>query len=447
MENNNKKAVVLAGGGARGSYEIGVWKALREIGYDYKIVTGCSVGSINGAMMVMGEFDKSVELWEIIETEKILDYDISGNPNTPGGLFSIITDVAGKVFKERGISAAPLKKVLEQFVDEEAMARSDVDYGITVTHLNGFKGKEVFFKDMRGKVADYIMASSAFYPVMQSYNIDGEEYIDGGYYNNVPTSMALEAEATELVVVDLKSVGLVRKVKIPPEIKTTVIATSWDLGALLMFSPHRAIRNIQLGYLDGLKAFGVLEGTKYTFKAGELRNKTDVIKQNIKILFERMKINLFYNSPDVLIKTAILLTLNKDVKSDFVMEDIVLFGAEIMGEILAVSPLEVYTFSDFDKFLYKNINEKNDGETDEKNELLLSEKELLDQLLGNFVTKGKKALFMRLYKIMSKNVYSDVDINVLGISARVSTTEFLGVLYGVASKILYEDLETENRNT
>ena len=32
-----KKAVVLSGGGSRGAYQVGVWKALRKLHYRYKI--------------------------------------------------------------------------------------------------------------------------------------------------------------------------------------------------------------------------------------------------------------------------------------------------------------------------------------------------------------------------------------------------------------------------
>ena len=45
-------AVVLSGGGARGAYEAGVWKALRKLHIKYDIVTGTSIGAINGFMMV-----------------------------------------------------------------------------------------------------------------------------------------------------------------------------------------------------------------------------------------------------------------------------------------------------------------------------------------------------------------------------------------------------------
>ena len=48
-------ALILAGGGGKGAYEIGVWKAMRELGIDKKIwaVSGASVGGLNGALFVL----------------------------------------------------------------------------------------------------------------------------------------------------------------------------------------------------------------------------------------------------------------------------------------------------------------------------------------------------------------------------------------------------------
>ena len=47
-----KTALVLAGGGARGAYEAGVWQALTELGVEFDMVCGTSVGAINAAMQV-----------------------------------------------------------------------------------------------------------------------------------------------------------------------------------------------------------------------------------------------------------------------------------------------------------------------------------------------------------------------------------------------------------
>ena len=64
----NKTAIVLAGGGSRGAYQIGVWKALREMGIDYQLVTGTSVGALNGVLMVQQEYDKALAVWENISS-------------------------------------------------------------------------------------------------------------------------------------------------------------------------------------------------------------------------------------------------------------------------------------------------------------------------------------------------------------------------------------------
>ena len=51
----NKTALVLGGGGAKGSYQTGVLEALKDLKIKYDIVTGASVGSINGAIAVTGK--------------------------------------------------------------------------------------------------------------------------------------------------------------------------------------------------------------------------------------------------------------------------------------------------------------------------------------------------------------------------------------------------------
>ena len=58
-----KKALVFSGGGAKGSYEIGVWKATRRLRMKFDIVTGTSIGAINGAIYAMGDYRKAKKLW------------------------------------------------------------------------------------------------------------------------------------------------------------------------------------------------------------------------------------------------------------------------------------------------------------------------------------------------------------------------------------------------
>jgi NTE family protein len=71
-----KRALVLCGGGSLGSYEIGAWRKLKEKGLTFDIVTGASIGAINGAMVVMDDYDTALKMWEKINTDEVMRYGI-----------------------------------------------------------------------------------------------------------------------------------------------------------------------------------------------------------------------------------------------------------------------------------------------------------------------------------------------------------------------------------
>ena len=59
MEHTGKRALVLAGGGAKGSYQIGVWRALQELDWTPDIITGASVGTLNVCLFTMGKIQEA----------------------------------------------------------------------------------------------------------------------------------------------------------------------------------------------------------------------------------------------------------------------------------------------------------------------------------------------------------------------------------------------------
>ena len=75
IDPNISYALALEGGGAKGAYQIGVWKALRQAGIRVTAVAGSSVGSLNGALITMGDLDKAEELWKNIRYSQIMDVD------------------------------------------------------------------------------------------------------------------------------------------------------------------------------------------------------------------------------------------------------------------------------------------------------------------------------------------------------------------------------------
>ena len=46
--------LALEGGGAKGAYEIGAYRALTELGYHFDVICGVSIGAINAALLAQG---------------------------------------------------------------------------------------------------------------------------------------------------------------------------------------------------------------------------------------------------------------------------------------------------------------------------------------------------------------------------------------------------------
>ena len=68
-----KYGLVLAGGGSLGAYEIGCIKRLLELDFRFDIITGTSIGSINGAMLALNCFDQLLKIWNNIEIANIIE--------------------------------------------------------------------------------------------------------------------------------------------------------------------------------------------------------------------------------------------------------------------------------------------------------------------------------------------------------------------------------------
>jgi len=65
--------LVLSGGGAKGAYEIGCWKALRRAGIkDFTAVAGTSIGAINGYLVCAGDIQRAEQLWRAMGAENPL---------------------------------------------------------------------------------------------------------------------------------------------------------------------------------------------------------------------------------------------------------------------------------------------------------------------------------------------------------------------------------------
>ena len=260
-----KVAFVLGGGGSRGAYEVGVWQALQELGVSIDIVTGTSVGGINGAMVALGDVDKTATLWKELETHMVFD--------VPEGIQPI--EYAREIVFNHGAGTSGLKELLDRYVDEEAVRKSPVEYGLTVVSLPSFEAHYLFKEDIpKGQLVDYIVAGGSAFPAIHSYEIDGVDYIDGGYADEIPVDMAISKGATHIIAVNLKGLGKVNHKSINNAPNLILIEPKWDLGMLFIFDTENTRRILRLGYLDTMKAFNVIDGGYFAFARGSFDKTT-----------------------------------------------------------------------------------------------------------------------------------------------------------------------------
>jgi len=56
--------LVLSGGGTKGAYQVGIWKALQELQINLKAIAGTSIGALNGALFLQNDFNTVVKMYE-----------------------------------------------------------------------------------------------------------------------------------------------------------------------------------------------------------------------------------------------------------------------------------------------------------------------------------------------------------------------------------------------
>lgn len=320
-----RKALVLAGGGARGSYQVGVWRALTELGWNPQIITGTSVGSLNGAMFALDLYETARDMWTSIRSQDVMELPEETRNLTE--LHQFLRDVV----RAGGMDVTPLEEIVERVLDEDALRVSPIRFGLVTVEKRGLKPRELPLEEIpKGKVKDYLLASAACFPALRAKQIDGVQFLDGGYRDNMPTGLAQKMGAEELVCVDLEGVGITlpNRTGLP----TTMVRSYWELGDILHFDPDTARRNIELGYYDTLRAFGRLRGCAYAVA------KNEQTAQDAAAFRQR------FDAVQKAVKAKYPVTLTADLALKLAnMQDAELAPLEAAAEDVGVDPTRYYT--------------------------------------------------------------------------------------------------------
>lgn len=258
--------LVLDGGGARGAYQIGAWKALKEAGVKISAVAGTSVGALNGALICMDDLEKAEKIWSEMEFSRVMSVDDDWMRQFFQGeqkLGDILAEL-GRVFRDGGVDAAPLRKLIHENVDEEKIRGCGKEFFIVTFSLTDMKELELSVSDIpEGRLEDFLLASAYLVGFKNEPMEDGKRYIDGGIFNNVPADVLVEKGYTDLIEIRIYGPGREPRVNLPEDGEMYQIGPRVKLGSIIEFDRERSRQNMKIGYYDAKRMLYGLEGIIY----------------------------------------------------------------------------------------------------------------------------------------------------------------------------------------
>ena len=370
-----KRAVVFSGGGAKGGYQIGAWKALTELNFRPDIVTGTSVGALNGALMALGKYDEALSIWENMSMDSVFTQFVERSNEENLKHDSYYLRLAKEIVTKGGADYSPLQDLVKNLMDEKKLRESDIEFGLVTTAFPKIKPVELFIEDIpEGMAADYVLASAAAFPLLKSYKIKDAKFVDGGYSDNMPIKMALSKGAEEIVAVNVGKINVSRLGNTDAVIHYIHNKRPYNdgrIGSIIYFNRELSVNNIRQGYLDTLKSFGRFDGYYYTFEKFE-RYKVTPFEKYCATKFD----NIFPVLPGMTKierfgRDSVLNLLRSYDDRPFEFNSNVMYCAEIAAEVLSVNPREIYTIKSISMEIFRETEKLlRDTQTEQKLESL-----------------------------------------------------------------------------
>ena len=206
--------LVLSGGGAKGAFQVGAERVLREEGgFRWERVLGVSVGALNGALLGQGRPEDLAEVWRTIREEDV-------HRKLPWLVVAFRVGILGK----RGLyDDRPLRDLIQRhlagrpFTVPVHVGRVSLASGLY--ELVGSDRPEPEFLDA--------IWESATMPVVWE-PVGPQAWVDGGLRNVTPLGDALGFDPTEIVVI-LASPRAIEAVPAPPDLLQVALRALTDI--------------------------------------------------------------------------------------------------------------------------------------------------------------------------------------------------------------------------
>lgn len=259
-------ALTLAGGGAKGAYQLGVWEALREIQLEKHLVavSGSSVGALNAALISLDEFDDAKTIWTSIMPKQFLDVNFDT-------IIGPLDTFVKRTLTNGLCSRDGLIEIIDKYLNLDELVKSHIPAYICVSKYNSDCIECLNEKPLAEYISlsevspenakKFLLASSAIPYIYPPEIIQGNVYRDGGLADNVPVFPMTSVGADKLIVVKLEpddkvDTSLYSKFK-----EVVEIVPSREIGDLfdgtLEFNNKNVDFRILLGYYDTLRTFSL----------------------------------------------------------------------------------------------------------------------------------------------------------------------------------------------
>ncbi|WP_373702248.1 patatin-like phospholipase family protein [Weissella soli] len=380
-------ALVLGGGGAHGAFATGVFDVLKEHQILPDYLWGVSVGAITGMSLMHLDSTVAHATWDSLTTDKV--YGIA----TVGATRYELSKVLAEHFvRQNYFEKDKLREILRPVVAQELALPHKIPFTLVATEFPLLKETHYAVNEETRveELVEWIVASSAFYPIVDPVWIKGKQYIDGGFTDNIPIEYAAKQGAKEIWAVYMME-GSVYKDKVPAYVQVHMVRSPWTLGPLLDFLPERSAEHMRLGEIRTRQMLGDYAGYYYAFEPNtDWQPFSQTFRKALAKHAATAPIALFLADPLVWLRFKQWLAVDTEYH-DYDAQALGLAVIERLGRLLGVDKLPVYTAATFvtairelGKQQWQSLNVPNTGIT---RRLLLTNPEII--LWGVLYTLSK----------------------------------------------------------
>lgn len=399
------KGLVLEGGGTKGAYQIGAYKALRDLGIEFQGVAGTSIGALNGAYILQNDIEVMEDIWLTYDYTHFMNIDEESyekykNIDFTAKNFNTVIGLINKARKNEGIDITPLRQLLEKTLNEESIRSSNKDFGLVTVHWDKkINPHPLYLEDIpKGRLTDYLIASSSL-PIFKLDRMDDKLYLDGMFFDNMPISLLENKGYNDIVVIRLID-DFLGKISLNKhqDINVKTIIPSEYLGGSLNKDKDSVEKNIKLGYFDAMKAYNRYEGNKYYFNVDYKFDDEycfEKFRRLDKQTIEEVS-NLLGIKRDASLRTLMEIVIPKvgeflNLDKDFSYKDLFYCIYEKKLEENNINRIQLYDFNKVIDAVNKNINtSKNLTLNTEIRPIISLQKNKMSKLLTNYFLKDFK---------------------------------------------------------